>query len=122
MNPKVLALANAIAKAEGFYSTGSIPQRANNPGDLEVGDIGLGMIGNKTIFETVEAGWGALQRQCALMLAGQSHVYEPSMTFLTVAHKYTGGDNPIAWANIVASDLRMNIQDTLADYMEDDAT
>ncbi len=35
----VNAIAQAIAKAEGFYnSTSDIPQKADNPGDLVRGD------------------------------------------------------------------------------------
>ena len=100
-------IAEAIATAEGYFhpSGTAIPQRANNPGNLKLGDIGLGTIGGKTIYATIADGWAALERQIDLILTGQSRYYKPDMTILEVAQTYTGGDNAQAWANIVAEKL-----------------
>src|SRR5277367_358231 len=68
----VTKLAEAIAHEEGFYVTGSVPQRDNNPGDLRhsphsfhtgsdpdgIGDI-----------PTVADGWADLERQLQLYAA-----------------------------------------------------
>src|SRR5215471_15765462 len=49
----VSRLSEAIARAEGFYVSGSIPQRQNNPGDLTAG-------GTIMTFATAADGWNAL--------------------------------------------------------------
>ena len=85
MNPKVIAFAQAIAKAEGFGVAGALPTRCHNPGDLEVGDVGYGTDEDKTIFSEDQDGWMALEHQCDLMLTGNSHLYKPSMNILQVA-------------------------------------
>ena len=61
-------LAQLIATQEGFFVTGTLPQRNNNPGDLrhspnsthpcEPDDIG--------VIDTVEHGWDDLERQLRL--------------------------------------------------------
>jgi hypothetical protein len=43
-NVSTASLAAAIATAEGANVPGSIPQKANNPGNLELGDIGYGVL------------------------------------------------------------------------------
>jgi hypothetical protein len=113
----VEAMARAIARAEGFFVSDSLAQRANNPGNLKLGDIGLGTIRDKTVFPTVEQGWTALQRQIRFMLTGTSQFYTPAMSILEVAAIYTGRDNPLAWATTVASALGVSIQTKLADLI-----
>lgn len=122
MDPKVVLLAQAIAKAEGFGVPGALPTRCNNPGDLEVGDVGKGIEQGKTIFPTEQAGWNALEHQVDLMLNGHSHVYKPSMTFLQVAQLYTGGDASPAWAQIVAQKLGVSVTNTLDEYFDQEET
>ena len=62
LNSRVQALAQAIATAEGFGVPGAVPTRANNPGDLVMGDQGLGVANAEgvTIYPTIAAGWAAL--------------------------------------------------------------
>lgn len=104
-------IAEAIAYAEGFYASGStVPQRTNNPGDLKLKDNPLGTIGGKTIFQTVEEGWAALEKQIEWMLTGQSKIYSPDMTIQEVGNWYVGGKgtptaDSVAWANNVARQL-----------------
>lgn len=100
-------IAEAIALAEGFFhpSGTAVPQRANNPGNLKAGDVGLGLIGGKTIYATIADGWAALERQINYILTGTSRYYTPDMTLREVAEIYTGHDNAQAWANIVAGKL-----------------
>lgn len=105
MTPKAIDLAEAIATAEGFYVPNSLPARCHNPGDLELGNVGGGTVNGKTVFPDDSAGWMALQHQCDLMLTGHSHVYKLTDNILEVAFKYTGGDNPTAWAMTVAQKL-----------------
>jgi hypothetical protein len=104
------ALADAIANAEGANVAGSIPARANNPGDLELGDIGYGTItaagGQKiTVFPSLSAGMAALENQIALIASGQSKAgYPANGSIADVAAVYTGGSGS-SWAQNVASAL-----------------
>ena len=114
----VQAIAMAIARAEGFFSgPTALPVRANNPGNLKLGDAGRGTIGGKTIFATIEDGWNALYRQIRLMLTGASKYYSPEMTIAQVAAIYTGGDNALAWAKNVAVSLGVSIQTKLGELI-----
>jgi hypothetical protein len=117
LNVKVTALSQAIAKAEGFGPAGNLPTRINNPGDLELGDQGQGVDNDKTIFPTEQDGWNALEGQVRWMLTGNSRIYSLNDTILEVAEKYTGNDNPEAWASIVAQRLGVTIATTLASYI-----
>jgi hypothetical protein len=60
-------LAQLIAAEEGFFKSGSLPQRQNNPGDLEhapgESHEGTGPIGS---FMTPAEGWQALEDQLQL--------------------------------------------------------
>lgn len=120
---KAQDLAKAIATAEGFYGTpGDIPQRAHNPGDLELGDIGYGVIQGKTVYPSDQAGWNALTRMVSNWLAGTDSLYTLDMTFNDVAVKYTGNDNPDSWAqNLVATlngmGYAVTTENTLGDYV-----
>jgi len=123
MTPESLiqAFATAIAHEEGFYVTGSVPQRSNNPGDLtDDGDVGLGFIATSgplgakiTIYPTVEAGWAALTKKVARMLNGASSVYTPDLTILEVGMKYAG---TASWGTNVAARLGVDSRMTLAEY------
>lgn len=116
-DPKVIKLAQAIAKAEGFGPPENLPTRINNPGDLELGDLGHGVQAGKTVFQDVNDGWERLYSECWLMLTGTSHIYGPTNTILRVAEKYTGGDNSESWARIVAGNIGVTSLNTLADYL-----
>jgi hypothetical protein len=67
----VSKLAEAIARKEGFYVAGSLPQRQNNPGDLRhaPGENHPGNPDAVGAFPTAEAGWAALERQLGLYAA-----------------------------------------------------
>jgi hypothetical protein len=97
-------LGQAIATAEGA------PPSTNNPGDLELGDIGFGTYtaaGGQLItnFPTLAAGQTALENQINLIASGASKAgYTPSMSIAQVGNLYTGSSSG-AWANNVASAL-----------------
>lgn len=80
--------AQAIARAEGFFTRGSIPQRAHNPGDLKLPNtptIGGGI----TVFPNDAAGWTALYKQLYRILIGQSDWYSLDMSIADMAHTWT---------------------------------
>jgi hypothetical protein len=118
LNAQVQQLAQAIATAEGFGIPGAVPTRANNPGDLVLGDQGLGVANSAgvTIFATVAAGWAALYYELNLIFLGESSQYNPSMTFAQFAQKWTGGDNAGAWASNVTSSISASPGTLLSDW------
>lgn len=100
---------DAIAHAEGFYATGSLPARCHNPGDLCLGDKGFGTARSTgygasdiTIFGSDVDGWTALHNQVSHMLSGASHVYRSGMTLLDVAKTYA---MDVQWGINVATRL-----------------
>jgi hypothetical protein len=100
------AFAAEVAKFEGFGKPNTVPTIANNPGDLELGDIGYGVTsaanGNKiTNFPTVDAGIAALNNQTSKMVNGGSSVYNPSMSISQASQLYTG--NPNAWDGLATN-------------------
>lgn len=120
------AIARAIATAEGFYVSGSLPQRAHNPGDLEMGDIGFGVINGKTRFGTDQDGWNALYEQIGRMLHlhGVS-LYSPTMSIAQVAAEWVNGKtypstDSDAWAanfsRVLGVTPDMTLQDVAARY------
>lgn len=89
-------LAVAIANAEGYGGAGSIPTLANNPGDLELGDLGYGTMqaagGQKiTVFPNVAAGWMALENQISRIFSGRSRYYSPDESLQDFGVTYSGG-------------------------------
>lgn len=104
----------AIANAEGFGKENAIPTRANNPGDLAIGDLGYGTLGSGiTIFPSLEAGVQALENQVARMTGQKSSsVYNPDMSIAQAGSLYANGDP--SWAANVAKYLGLSPTDTLA--------
>lgn len=101
-------LAEAIARMEGFYLNGTVPNRLNNPGDLVfVGQHGAkphpitgkdGKVRTYCEFATTEDGWAALHRQIQLD-AGRG------LTLLQFIHKYapaSDANDPKGYAAFVA--------------------
>lgn len=116
-------LAIAIAHAEGFSVPGSIPQRANNPGDLvipgwtgaKLGDQGI------SVFSSATEGWNRLYQQLARMASGRSHVYTPDMTFAEIGEKWTATHSD-DWVDNVVEYLQskgyaVTDQTTLEEYL-----
>lgn len=110
-------IAAAIATAEGA------PASTNNPGDLELGDIGYGTFaaagGNQiTNFPDEASGESALENQINAMVSGSSSVYSPSMTLSQAGLIYSGGSSN--WANNVGAALGVDPDTTtLADLVSD---
>lgn len=113
-NDAVQKIAKAVATAEGFYVNGSLPQRANNPGDLELGDIGNGTINGKTVYANVSQGWQALYGQVQAMLDNSSKIYGPTWTIQDIANEYVSGqsgpsNDSLTWAQNVADNLGVSV-------------
>lgn len=91
------SLANAISGAEGFGQPLTVPTLANNPGALELGDQGHGVMqaanGQKiTIFGSLQEGRAALDHQLQIALTGKSSKYSPDMTLEQFGKIYSGGN------------------------------
>ena len=107
------ALANAIAQAEGANVSGSIPNKANNPGDLELGDIGYGTIAAAggqqiTVFPSLSAGLAALENQISLIASGQSKAGYPQGATIAQVGAIYAGDTSGTWAQNVANALGLS--------------
>lgn len=111
-------LAHAIALAEGYFVSGSLPNRINNPGDMKLGDRGWGVEEDKTVYPDPQTGMDALTRECTAILTGASHVYRVEWNFLQVAVKWTGGDNDGDWCKIVTDNLNIDPMTTIADWVK----
>lgn len=59
-------LANAIATMEGFYTSGSIAQRNNNPGNLTASPYATGNADGYSVFPDAATGMEALEYQLEL--------------------------------------------------------
>jgi hypothetical protein len=115
---------HGAALAEGYFVEGSLPQRSNNPGDLElpVGHPGVvGVDQGKSVYASADAGWLALGREWTAILTGSSLEYKPSMTFEQVAVIWTGGDNDGAWVKIVCGYLNVDPMTRLVDWIQSEA-
>jgi hypothetical protein len=124
-NSKTGILSAAIGMAEGFGQPGAIPTRANNPGDLAVGDKGLGTLGAEkiTVFASLDDGWNALNHIIDGWLSGRSAIYFLTDTFREVGRKYVNGpaasesEQSLYWATNVANELGVGIDMTLQEWV-----
>lgn len=117
------AIAEAIARAEGYFAAGdhdgrSLLHRLNNPGGLKkpalgADDLPTWLDTGLIIFPTAEMGWAALRHQVRVMLNGESEIYDPSDTLITVGLKYADGDEN--WGSNVAMNLGVSPGATLTD-------
>jgi hypothetical protein len=116
-SPKVQAIAQAIANAEGFGAPEALPTRANNPGDLKLGDLGNGEINGKTVFPDAQSGWNALYKQIGLMIDGGSQFYSVTDSWRAIARTWVGTSDYVNWLNNVTGQLGVDPDSTLAEYV-----
>lgn len=100
---QIQRIAEAIARAEGFYTDSTLLQRLNNP-------VGLKSVSTGTLrrFNTIQEGWEAAYRQIELILTNESSIYNKDMTIAQIAPIWTGNDRPAAWAVVVSGELGVN--------------
>lgn len=100
-------LGNAIGTAEGYGVPGAIPTLANNPGDLALGDIGNGTMGNGiTVFSDANTGQAALQSQLSKIASGNSAYYTPGESIQAMGQTWAGsGQQGANWSNNVSKAL-----------------
>lgn len=117
----VSRLAHAIAKAEGFYVRGSIPNRLHNPGDIRSklqhaypGQIGLNRHGY-VIFKDDASGWAALTSQIDKIISGESTKYNVNMTLAQLARKYATSPT---WVRNVSRFLSVKLDTRLWEILD----
>ena len=115
--PELIAFAQAIASAEGFWSQGTIPNRAHNPGDLKLS--GYPSIGNGiSVFDDDDQGWAALYNQLLRIAQYRSSHYEPTMTIAQMARVWVGdSEGAKHWGNNVADSLGANLTDPIGNWL-----
>jgi hypothetical protein len=109
---KLKRFAEAIARQEGFYVTGAIPQLANNPGDLKIAGLPTLPGTSITKFSSVQAGWNALYNQLHIILTGASSYYNLDMTIEEMSRIWTATQQE-PWARNVASHLGVPVSTPL---------
>ncbi len=104
----------AIANTEGYGVSGAIPTLANNPGDLAIGDIGNGTLGNGiTIFPSSLAGLTALDNQVGMIANGTSQNYSPNESINQIGQTYAGaGQQGTNWSQNFAKFMGVNPNST----------
>lgn len=106
---KVVAIANAIAFAEGFGKPGAIPTVRHNPGDIE------NLAGVVKTYATDQDGWNALYDYVQRMIDG-TFVYNQSQTWAKIGGIYSGTPGG-PWAGNVALALNVDPNSTLGDFI-----
>jgi len=108
----------AIAKQEGFFRPGTIPNRNHNPGDLKFvagysfpGQRGVDRFGH-VIFKNDYWGWAALQNQVRKMCV-ESGRYSPQMSIQQIGRLYARDWK--RWSANVAKNMNCDPHTTLAE-------
>lgn len=109
---RVVALAAAIAHAEGFWVPNARPRRNNNPGDL----VADGSING--VFSTRLEGFDTLAAKVARILEGESTTYPTSISWPSFAYVWTGGDHAGTWCDAVCDDLNVDPSTTLQQWLQ----
>lgn len=111
--------ARAIAKSEGFFIKGSIPNRNHNPGDLKgvafPGQIGIDVHGH-AIFKNDYWGWAALDNQVRRMCEDSGSRYNPAMTLEQIGHRYARDWR--RWAKNVSHEMNCKTDTTLMEIFQ----
>jgi hypothetical protein len=117
---KIDALAHAIARTEGFYIKGTIPNRLHNPGDI-TSSLPHAYEGQTrtyrgyAVFKSDTYGWAALKGQIAKVIDGSSTKYTSDMTFAQIAKVYAQDPR---WGRTVCKILQISPSLTFAEYFD----
>jgi hypothetical protein len=117
---KVEKMATAIARTEGFYKKGTIPNRLHNPGDIMSslthaypGQVGL--FHHYVVFKSDRAGWTVLENQIISIINAESTRYTQAMTFAQIAKVYAASPN---WVKTFCTILQISPSLTFQEYFE----
>ena len=98
-------VSESFAIAEGYSLRHDIPWNQKNPGDLTAGAHGSPTPNGKLTYTLHSLGWTDLENVARRIITGKDALYPFPMTWQQLAAKYTGNDNPQAWAATVCSNL-----------------
>jgi hypothetical protein len=116
---KIWNICQAIAKAEGAAKAGSVPDQANNPGDITDGIHTYGSFGvgcsNVTNFPTKQIGWNALYAKISNIVSGSSTSYCANWTWNQIAQTWATKWQP--WVTNVTGTLGVDPTSTLEAYV-----
>ena len=120
VSSNVYELAHAIAHAEGYYTKGTIPNRAHNPGDIRAlsahqfpGQVGINSK-RYAIFRNDAAGFAALYHQLEKVEAGESRFYSADITMRQFSKTYAEVND--VWLHNVCKMLSISPSMTLRQY------
>jgi hypothetical protein len=116
---QVHTFAVAVAKTEGFYIRGTIPNRLHNPGDIctslpHAYPGQRGLYRRYAVFKSDQWGWAALEAQIQKVIDGSSTKYTADMTIAQVARVYA--ENWRYWGTTVARLLHVTPETTVAEF------
>jgi hypothetical protein len=117
---EVQALAQAIARAEGFFVPGSAPQRAHNPGALKTPGWSGPVTGSAgiNVYESDDQGWAALHSQLWRIATGESRFYTVNDSLDQMARTWTGSEREGApWSRIVSTSLGVSSSATIGEVL-----
>lgn len=120
IDAKISRLAHAIARTEGFYVRGSLPNRLHNPGDIRsrlkhAYEGQTGLYHGYVVFGGDQFGWQALYQQIRKVLDDDSAYYNREMTFAQIAKVYATSPN---WPKTLCKILRIDPRLTFDEYFE----
>jgi hypothetical protein len=117
---KAEKMAVAIARTEGFYVKGSLPNRLHNPGDIKSsiknaypGQTGL--YHGYVVFKNDRAGWRVLENQIIAIVTGESKRYTQEMTFAQIAKVYAASPQ---WPKTFCKILQVTPNETFQEYFD----
>lgn len=127
--PPLSPLAGAIAQAEGYGLPNAIPTLANNPGNIEAGDVGNGTLQAAqnqqiTVYNSLADGASALENLLSNAVNGNSSLYSPSMTLSQFGSMYSSGStsgNPV-YGNLLGKILGVDPSTTISQIQGGTAT
>jgi hypothetical protein len=115
---KVEQVATAIARTEGFFKKGTLPNRLHNPGDIKSlrrdaypGQTGL--YHGYVVFKNDKAGWRVLENQITAIVLDESKEYTRSMTFGEIAKVYAASPQ---WPKTFCKILQISPDMTFNEY------
>lgn len=83
------ALGTGIAQGEGYFKTGTVPNRNNNPGDIKVGGVIATLAPDTPDAPAPGGGWALLYHQLNLNLNGSSAIYDLTMSLREMCSVWT---------------------------------
>lgn len=118
ISAKISRLAHAIARTEGFYVRGTLPNRLHNPGDIRsrlphAYEGQTGLYHGYVVFRGDQFGWAALYQQIRKVLDDDSAYYNREMTFAQIAKVYAASPQ---WPKTLCKILQISPRLTFDEY------